>query len=106
MTESLKLTESLIQEIIGKLTQHDAQCSDELVASQYLSAIVGYVIGRQRIDTSQKEQVLDEMVQFIHHVYTDTVQQQQSQSQSQAPTSKPMPAENPEQAFGIWKPGK
>ena len=91
----LQLSTKLINEIQAVLEQHDAGAKDPGVCSQYLCAVVGYLLGQQDMPQAQKTEVLDELSAFMKHVVDDVSQQQ----------SKPAkPAPPPIDAFGIWKP--
>lgn len=83
----ITLTKSLVDQVVAELRKHEPMCEDRLVASQYLIAVVGYILASQGGD----RRVLEEMTAFLHHVYDDL-------RGSQAPSDPP-----PE-AFGIWKP--
>ena len=71
--------------------QHDENAQDPGVASHYLCAVVGCLLGQQDIAKSQKEEILEQLMAFTRHVAEDVAQQ------IQAP---PPPPE-----VGIWKPG-
>ncbi len=90
----LKLSTQVITDVRNVLEQADENAADPGVASQYLSAIVGFLLGQQDMPTSQKEEILEELSAFSLHVLKDVEQQRK-----QAP---PPPAKD---AFGIWKPG-
>ena len=91
----LQLSSKLINEIQAVLEQHDAGAKDPGVCSQYLCAVVGYLLGQQDMPAAQKTEVIDELSAFMKHVADDVSQQQ----------SKPAPpARPPVDAFGIWKP--
>ena len=91
----LQLSTKLINEIQAVLEQHDTSAKDPGVCSQYLCAVVGYLLGQQDMPQAQKNEVLDELNAFMKHV-VEAVSQQQSKS------AKPAPP--PVDAFGIWKP--
>jgi hypothetical protein len=61
------------------------------VASQYMCAVVGCLLGQQDMSESQKEEMLEQLFAFARHVTQDIAQQMQA---------PPPPAE-----VGIWKPG-
>ena len=90
----LKLSTDLIKQVLEVLEQHDSAASDHHVASQYLCAVVGFLIGQHDMPADRKNESIDELGEFIRHVANDV----QSQSQQQPP------APPPQEAFGIWKP--
>ena len=91
----LQLSAKLVGDIQQMLVGHDAAASDPGVASQYLCAVVGFLLGQQDMEATQKDDVLDQLGAFMKHVAED-VDKQRRQS---APP--PPPAQ---EAFGIWKP--
>lgn len=93
----LQLSGKLIGEIQTVLQAHDPSAQDPGVCSQYLCAVVGYLLGQQNMPAEQKTEVLDELSAFMKHVVDDVSQQQQ-----QKPPAPPQPP--PQDAFGIWKP--
>ncbi len=95
MSDELKLSQRLISDIFQCLNQHDSRCQNELIACQYLAAMVGHLVARQRMADRQKEEIIEELLAFIRHVVRESIVQPQ-------PTQ--VPAADPEQAFGIWKP--
>ncbi len=92
----LQLSGKLINDIKAVLEQHDAGAKDPGVCSQYLCAVVGYMLGQQDMPPTQKIEVLDELNAFMKHVVDDVSQQQQPKQAAPAPP--------PIDAFGIWKP--
>ena len=87
----LKLSPQLVSQMHQFLIQHDESAQDPGVASQYLCAVVGCLLGEQDMPESQKEEILEQLFAFTRHVTQDIVQQ--------------MHAPPPEAALGIWKPG-
>lgn len=94
----LQLSTRLISDVCDVLEQNDNQATDPGIASQYLAAIVGFLLGQQDMPTEQKQEILDELSAFAMHVTRDVEQQrEQAAAQPAAPPSQ--------EAFGIWKPG-
>lgn len=91
----LKLSSQLVQQLQNVLIENDESASDPGVASQYLAAVVGYLLGQQDMPADQKTDILNELSAFMQHVADDI------SSQRSAP--KP-PAAPQQEAFGIWKP--
>ena len=90
----LQLSGPLIKEITDVLKSHDEAAADHGVASQYLSAIIGFLLGQEDMPQSRKKEILEELMAFAEHVAQDVERQQASRSQQAS-----------QQAFGIWKPG-
>ncbi len=86
----LQLSGSLIKEVRDIISAHDASASDPGVASQYLSAIIGFLLGQEDMSEQQKQDILEELMAFAGHVAADVQRQKGSQTQ---------------QASGVWKPG-
>ena len=87
----LKLSTQLVRQMHQFLIQHDDNAQDPGVASQYMCAVVGCLLGEQDMPESQKEEILEHLFAFTRHVAQDIAQQMQ--------------APPPEAAVGIWKPG-
>ncbi|MBX2823530.1 MAG: hypothetical protein KTR33_02295 [Gammaproteobacteria bacterium] len=90
----LKLSTGLVQQLLDVLENHDSAAADQHVASQYLCAIVGFLIGQHNMPANQRDETISELAEFIRHVADDVQSQQQKQQ----------PAPPPQEAFGIWKP--
>jgi len=86
----LQLSGKLIKEVSDLIEAHDSAASDPGVASQYLSAIIGFLLGQEDMPEQQKQEVLEELMAFANHVAADVQRQKSSQTQ---------------QASGVWKPG-
>jgi hypothetical protein len=87
----LKLSTQLISQLHEFLIQHDENARDPGVASHYMCAVAGCLLGEQDMPASQKEEVLEQLLAFTRHVVEDIAQQ--------------MHTPPPEAAVGIWKPG-
>lgn len=87
--ESVKLSRRLVEDIVEVLRRREPACSDRLIAAQYLSAVIAYLLASHSAAPARKEEILDELTHFLHHVYGDL-------SRAQPP--------QPQSAFGIWKP--
>jgi uncharacterized tellurite resistance protein B-like protein len=87
----LKLSPQLVSQMHQFLIQHDENAQDPGVASQYMCAVVGCLLGEQDMPESQKEEILEQLFAFTRHVTQDIAQQMQ--------------APPPQAEVGIWKPG-
>jgi len=90
----LQLSGQLVKDITDTLCRHDPAAQDSGVASQYLSAVVGFLVGQEDMQQGQRREILDELTSFAEHVAED-VARQKSQNTARAT----------QEAFGIWKPG-
>jgi len=64
----LKLSAQLVEELRSVLTSHDAAAEDPGVSSQYLCAIVGFLLGQQEMPADQKNEIIDQLAAFMHHI--------------------------------------
>jgi len=92
----LQLSAKLVGDIQQLLQEHDAASTDPGVTSQYLCAVVGFLLGQQDMPAQQKDEVIEQLGAFIKHVADDVGSQKQ---QAAAPPPPPQ-----QEAFGIWKP--
>ncbi len=93
MSDELKLSKELVDNVMNVVMAVDGRAKDPFVGSQYLAAIVGYIVGTSSIPSQEKKEIMDELSSFMHHVYQDVSQPQSA------------PVAPPGSAFGIWKPG-
>jgi len=89
----LSLSTEIVNNVLEVLQKHDESASDQLVASQYLAAIIGFVVSKENFSDKQRNEVINELSSFIRYVVDDL---RGAQSQNAEPSS--------EDAFGIWKP--
>ena len=92
----LQLSAKLVGDIQHLLVQHDGTATDPGVASQYLCAVVGFLLGQQDMEKAQKDDVLEQLAAFMRHVADDVDKQRLK--------SAPPPQPPAQEAFGIWKP--
>lgn len=92
----LQLSAKLVGDVQRVLVEHDGSATDPGVASQYLCAIVGFLLGQQDMEPAQKSEVLDQLGAFMKHVAEDVDGQRRQSAPPQAPPAQ--------EAFGIWKP--
>ena len=97
MSDELKLSKELIDNVMNVVVSVDNRARDPFIGSQYLTAIVGYVVGTSSIPSQEKNEIMEELSSFMHHVYKDVSQPQ--------PQPQAAPVAPPGSAFGIWKPG-
>ena len=98
MSDELKLSKELVDNVMHTVVSIDDRAKDPFVGSQYLAAIVGYIVGSSSIQPNEKKEIMDELSSFMHHVCQDV-------AQPQAPAAPAAPVAPPGSAFGIWKPG-
>ncbi len=90
--DQLQLSQQLIDAVQDALTAADPRARDPMIAMQYLSAIIGYALGKMHIHPADKRDALDQLVAFTRHVMEEV--------------ERPQPARaSAGEAFGIWRPG-
>jgi uncharacterized tellurite resistance protein B-like protein len=87
----LNLSTQLVDQMHEFLIQHDENAQDPGVASQYMCAVVGCLLGKQEMTESEKEEIIEQLFAFTRHVAKDIAQQ--------------VHAPPPQAEVGIWKPG-
>jgi len=93
MSDGIQLSSELISGIKDVLVNHDASADNDLMAMQYLSAIIGYVLAHQTNPGLDKRGFLNDLSTFMGQVLEQVEADMKPQQASQ-------------QAFGIWKPGE
>jgi len=86
----LKLSGEFVASIRQVISQHDPAAEDPGVASQYLSAVIGFLLGQEEMPDVQKQEILEELMAFAGQVAADVSKQKSDSMQS---------------ASGVWKPG-
>ncbi|MDG1250085.1 MAG: hypothetical protein P8O75_05585 [Gammaproteobacteria bacterium] len=98
MSDELQLSKSLIDDVMKVVVAADERAKDPFIGSQYLSAIVGFVIGTSEAPAKDKKEIVDELAAFMQHVLEDV------SGPVEAPAAPAAPIAPPGSAFGIWKP--
>ncbi len=91
--DQLKLSKKLIDKLQRVLIEEDERAKNPLLASQYLAAVIGFIVGNHDLPTGEKSEIMNELNAFAKYVYDDMTRQKQV---TMRPTGE---------AFGIWKPG-
>ena len=89
----LSLSTEIVNNVVDILNQHDPASSDQLVASQYLAAIIGFIVAKENFSDEQRNDVINELSSFIRYVCDDL--RGNSDSQESTPSGD---------SFGVWKP--
>ena len=61
MSDELKLSKELIDNIMKVVMAADSRARDPFIGSQYLAAIVGYVVGTSSIPAQEKKEIMEEL---------------------------------------------
>lgn len=112
MSDSISLSQELINNLLQSITQHDASAQQDMMVNiQYLVAVAGYLSADYPGPASERDDMLQHLHAFMKHVCDDRVNSQQPQASAQnveqpaspdAPTGKSVETGDP--AVGIWKP--
>lgn len=93
--DGIQLSPQLLQDLRDALKKHDARCSDDVLAMQYLVAAAGMTLSACDNAQLNKHDALHELSEFMHHVFDYMEKEKMKRA---AP-----PVAN---AMGVWKPGK
>ena len=96
MTE-IVLKPELLKGLQKVLVEYEPKNEDPILASQYLSAVVGSIVATAEIPKNERDDILKQLIEFTQYVYdqqTDASKQSGVQPSSQAS----------EDAYGKWKP--
>lgn len=88
----LNLSHELLENVKNTFSEADPEASDPVVLSQYLAAILGYVIADVTAPEDKLRGLLKQLNEFSIHVFDEEMQKKASFS----PPSQ--------DAFGIWRP--
>ena len=95
MTE-IVLKPELLKGLQKVLVDYEPKNEDPILASQYLSAVVGSIVATAEIPKKDKDDILKQLIEFTQYVYD---QQSSALDQSQQET-----AQTKEDSYGVWKP--
>lgn len=104
--QDLQLSVHLVRDLQERLKQDDERASDPGVASQYLAAVIGFLIGQISADTEKKKDFLRQLQEFAAGVVDDVEAQQELQgAQPGAGAGGGQGGDGSEQVSGVWHPG-
>lgn len=89
----MQLSQEMIQAVQEIIVAQDPRASDTGITAQYLSAIIGVLLGSQQLPRADKMEILEQLSAFSQHVMDDIERQQQPATPG------------PDAALGIWRPG-
>tara|TARA_B100000035_G_scaffold116994_1_gene99180 strand:- start:525 stop:815 length:291 start_codon:yes stop_codon:yes gene_type:complete len=95
MTE-IVLKPELLKNLQQVLVDYEPKNEDPILASQYLSAVVGSIVATAEIPKKDRDDILKQLIDFTQYVYDQ-------QTESLAEESKDSMSSTDE-AYGLWKP--
>tara|TARA_Y100000768_G_C23517842_1_gene468993 strand:+ start:117 stop:407 length:291 start_codon:yes stop_codon:yes gene_type:complete len=95
MTEII-LKPELLKGLQKVLVEYEPKNEDPILASQYLSAVVGSIVATAEIPKKDRDDILKQLMEFTQYVY--------DQQSSSAEVEKKQPSQSSEDSYGVWKP--
>ncbi|MEL0172064.1 MAG: hypothetical protein VW871_00715 [Gammaproteobacteria bacterium] len=95
MTE-IVLKPELLKNLQKVLVDYEPKNEDPILASQYLSAVVGSIVATAEIPKKDRDDILKQLIDFTQYVYdqqTETLSEESKDSMSST-----------DDAYGVWKP--
>ena len=95
MTE-IVLKPELLKSLQKVLVDYEPKNEDPILASQYLSAVVGSIVATAEIPKKDRDDILKQLIDFTQYVYdqqTETLSEESKDSTSST-----------DEAYGVWKP--
>jgi cytochrome oxidase Cu insertion factor (SCO1/SenC/PrrC family) len=96
MTE-IVLKPELLKGLQKVLVEYEPKNEDPILASQYLSAVVGSIVATAEIPKNDRDDILKQLMEFTQYVYDQ-------QTNSTQENSSGSPSQSSEDAYGKWKP--
>jgi len=96
MTE-IVLKPELLKGLQKVLVEYEPKNEDPILASQYLSAVVGSIVATAEIPKNDKDDILKQLMEFTQYVYDQ-------QSNSSQEGNAEAPTQSSEDAYGKLKP--
>ena len=96
MTE-IVLKHELLKGLQKVLVEYEPKNEDPILASQYLSAVVGSIVATAEIPKNDRDDILKQLMEFTQYVYDQ-------QSNSSQEGNAGVPSQSSEDAYGKWKP--
>ena len=95
MTE-IVLKPELLKNLQKVLVEYEPKNEDPILASQYLSAVVGSIVATAEIPKKDRDDILKQLMDFTQYVYDQQTSSLEQESQSSGSAS--------DDAYGVWKP--
>ncbi|MEL0258070.1 MAG: hypothetical protein VW951_03740 [Gammaproteobacteria bacterium] len=95
MTE-IVLKPELLKNLQKVLVDYEPKNEDPILASQYLSAVVGSIVATAEIPKKDRDDILKQLIDFTQYVYDQQTETLSEESKDSTPST--------EDAYGVWKP--
>ncbi len=95
MTE-IVLKPELLKNLQKVLVEYEPKNEDPILASQYLSAVVGSIIATAEIPKKDRDDILDQLIDFTKYVYEQQTGSNEYENKDNASKT--------EDSYGVWKP--
>lgn len=99
--QELQLSVDMVRDIQARLKENDERAADPGVASQYLAAVIGFLLGQITAETQQKKDFLRQLQEFAASVIDDVEAQQEMQA---AQPGGGGGARDDQPVSGVWTP--
>ena len=86
MTE-IVLKPELLKNLQKVLVEYEPKNEDPILASQYLSAVVGSIVATAEIPKKDRDDILKQLMDFTQYVYDQQTSSLEQESQSSGPAS-------------------
>ena len=95
MTE-IVLKPELLKNLQKVLVDYEPKNEDPILASQYLSAVVGSIVATAEIPKKDRDDILKQLIDFTQYVYDQQTETLSNESEGSTSST--------DEAYGVWKP--
>lgn len=95
MTE-IVLKPELLKNLQKVLVDYEPKNEDPILASQYLSAVVGSIVATAEIPKKDRDDILKQLMDFTQYVYDQQTKTLSKESEDSTSST--------DEAYGVWKP--
>jgi len=95
MTE-IVLKPDLLKNLQKVLVDYEPKNEDPILASQYLSAVVGSIVATAEIPKKDRDDILKQLIDFTQYVYDQQTETLSNESEDSTSST--------DEAYGVWKP--
>lgn len=95
MTE-IVLKPELLKNLQKVLVDYEPKNEDPILASQYLSAVVGSIVATAEIPKKDRDDILKQLIDFTQYVYDQQTETLSNESEDSTSST--------DEAYGVWKP--